>query len=499
MYLGFDTTGAFPDGELTLTINVYDADLPAVAAADDGQAVLPLPSADLTWQFWNGVNWQSLALLCDDTVALTRHGRVAFNGPESIQRARIEAIESGIFAGQPSGPLYWVRVRVTTAGYEIPPRLETVLTNTISATQGHPVFGENLNVPSLPCQTVRLRHQPVVDQSLKLELLEEDGQYHLWHEVPDFDASAPNARHYTIDLEQGLIRFGDGIRGRIPSPLPDTGNEERGNARAVQYRFGGGENGNVLPQSINRVLDAGAIGLRVQNIRAASGGTAAESPDDALDRVRKALKKPTRTIHADDIERLALATPGLRVARAKALLFYHPDLPGIRMPGAVTVVIVPYTKRELCSQALPKPSRGFLQTIDRFLQSQRLLGTQLHVTEPAFIRVEVEIHVQINPRFGVEQMTAEIRETLNAYLDPITGGNDGEGWPFGRTVFKSEIYRILAAVDGVECVDRVALKSSETCPPTAGGDIRLPNLGLVYSGVHTLHLDTRRPPQSRAT
>ncbi|MDH3605286.1 MAG: baseplate J/gp47 family protein, partial [Candidatus Tectomicrobia bacterium] len=242
-----------------------------------------------------------------------------------------------------------------------------------------------------------------------------------------------------------------------------------------------------------------AAGLRVQNCSAASGGAPAESPDDALNRVRKALKRPTRTVHADDIEHLALATPGLRVARAKAIPFYHPDLRGIRMPGTVTVVIVPYTKKELCPEVLPKPSRGFIQTIDRFLQARRLLGTQVHITGPDFIRVDVDAHVQFGPRFGEEQVEVALRTALKAFLDPVTGGNDSTGWPFGRTVFKSEIYRVLADVDGVQCVDSVTLTSSETCPPTDGGDIRLPNIGLAYSGAHTLHLYTQRPIQSRAT
>lgn len=497
LYLGFETTGTFPSGETTLTIQVYNGELPPVHERDDGQPALLCPAAELDWQFYDGTSWQSLALRQDSTAALTRSGRVAFEGPASIRPAQIEQIEKSIFSSTASAPLYWLRVRIKTAGYEIPPRLEAVLTNTIAATQVQSVVDETLNAASLPHQNVRLRHRPVVPQTLKLELLEEDGQYHQWVEVPDFDASAAHDRHYTIDLQQGVIQFGNGIHGRIPPPGTDTSDEDRGNVRAKSYRFGGGANGNVLANSITRLVDDRVPSLRVNNPRGASGGTPAESPDDALNRLRKGVKIPSRAVNSSDFEQLALSTPGLRLARAKALPFYHPDYPAIRMPGAVTVVVVPYTLQGLRPPILPTPSRGFLRTVERFLQERRLIGTQLHVIGPKLMQVHVEAYVQVDPRFAVEQVTEALKQKLNAFIDPVKGGTDGKGWVFGRAVFKSEIYEVLAAVDGVQCVDRVTLKAGEGCHLTEHGDLRLPRIGLVYSVEHTIHVNAKLPTESR--
>ena len=100
------------------------------------------PSAELDWQFWDGASWRSLMLRQDDTVALTRSGRIMFEWPAQIQRERIEVIVNSIFSARPSEPLYWLRVRVETAGYEIPPRLDTVLTNTISGSQSQTIRDE---------------------------------------------------------------------------------------------------------------------------------------------------------------------------------------------------------------------------------------------------------------------------------------------------------------------------------------------------------------------
>jgi hypothetical protein len=72
-----------------------------------------------------------------------------FEGPAQIQRERIEVIDNSIFSARPSEPLYWLRVRVETTGYEIPPRLDTVLTNTISAAQSQTILDEFSMVKSL--------------------------------------------------------------------------------------------------------------------------------------------------------------------------------------------------------------------------------------------------------------------------------------------------------------------------------------------------------------
>jgi len=38
-------------------------------------------------------------------------------------------------------------------------------------------------------------------------------------------------------------------------------------------------------------------------------------------------------------------------------------------------------------------------------------------------------------------------------VHPTLGGPDGAGWPFGRAVFKSDFYRVIESVDGVDHVE----------------------------------------------
>jgi hypothetical protein len=57
-----------------------------------------------------------------------------------------------------------------------------------------------------------------------------------WHQVNNFSDSNETSRHYVLDKSSGLIRFGDGVHGRIPP---------KGGTIKVTYRTGGGKEGNV--------------------------------------------------------------------------------------------------------------------------------------------------------------------------------------------------------------------------------------------------------------
>ena len=64
------------------------------------------------------------------------------------------------------------------------------------------------------------------------QLLQSDGlteAWLTWTEQQNFDFSIPASRHYVLNHETGQVRFGDGLRGRIPP-------EGRDNIKASRYR-----------------------------------------------------------------------------------------------------------------------------------------------------------------------------------------------------------------------------------------------------------------------
>ncbi|HEV2915043.1 MAG TPA: putative baseplate assembly protein [Pyrinomonadaceae bacterium] len=490
LYLGLGATAAFPTGELRLVVNVFDADLPAAPGANAGAEAELVPSAELEWQYWAGGNgWRQLEVN-DETVALTRNGSLGFKGPDDIAAGRIRDIEKKAARSLPAEDLYWLRASIKTPGYEIPPRLDTVVVNTVSATHGKTILDEYSSANGLPFQKIKLRNKPVLHRTVELKVKEEDESRHggkekwyEWTEVDDFDASSPEDRHFTVNLKDGLLKFGDGIKGRIPPPVED----EKGNVHVAQYRVGGGEKGNVKAGMIRETVAPELKDkVKVDNRRPSRGGAEAEPLGEAKSRARRSLKEVTRGITTSDFETLTMKTPGIRVARVKVLTQYHPKFPAIQMPGAVTVVVVPETLPGASSSSrLPVPSRGFKESIYNHLKSRSIVSTNLSVIGPEFIKVTVAAVIRVDPRMGAEKVRGDARAALEKFLNPLTGGPDAEGWPFGRPVYKSEIYQLIEEIEGVVCVDQISL-IGESCDSAQRDRITLRKIGLVYSGEHEI-------------
>lgn len=339
----------------------------------------------------------------------------------------------------------------------------------------------------LPGQQVAVYDHPLQNGRFKLQigqLRNEAWLWEDWFEVDDFDASGPSDRHFLWDEAAQELRFGDNERGRVPAACPKP------NICIVACAYGGGSRGNVKPHYIDRLDHAfyADSGLQVTNHQYAQGGTERESIEACIDRVRSDFMRPFRAVTAEDAEYIVKRTPGLRVARVKALPLYTKglaDYPREQAPGQLTVVVVP------ASPVLtPKPSAGFLQTVKRHLDDRRLITTETHVIPPAYIRITVHAVIVVEPHFVDEY--AKVAAALNKLLKPLDGMDGSPGWTFGRTVHKSDLYSIMNAMDGICYIQELWLDADgKQWSRTPGGDIALPPYGLVYSGDHEIELISR--------
>jgi predicted phage baseplate assembly protein len=251
----------------------------------------------------------------------------------------------------------------------------------------------------------------------------------------------------------------------------------------------GSIHGNVPAGSITKRSETAMPTLQVTNHRAATGGAAAETLEAAQTRARRELKTPFRAVTSGDFELLARATPGLRVARARAIPLYAPQAPQVQTPASVTVVVVPYSEAPK-----PIPSAGFLLTVCRHLDRHRLITTQLHVVRPDYVEVGVQATVLLRAGFEATSARQRIEAALNTFLHPLQGGPEGTGWPFGRAVYKSEIYQQIEKVDGVDCVENVVLTATGAgITRSAEGNIIIPPQSLVCSGEYQIDLTSPSP------
>lgn len=201
-----------------------------------------------------------------------------------------------------------------------------------------------------------------------------------------------------------------------------------------------------------------------------------ETLEEAIYRARVELKEITRAVTSQDYEYLALKTPGIEVARAKCLPRYHPSHED-EVPGIVSVIIVP---KNLAPK--PMPVADFVKTVYKHLDEHRLLTTELFVIPPEYVEVSVKATVVIKPKYLKETVKEKVNIELKKFLNPITGGIDGKGWPFGRHVYISEIYEIIDGVEGVDYVRGVELfKVVNNENKKVNGDIIIPPHFLVCS------------------
>jgi len=65
--------------------------------------------------------------------------------------------------------------------------------------------------------------------------------------------------------------------------------------------------------------------------------------------------------------------------------------------------------------------------------------------------------VRIKPKFDPVQVKMNIERELYRFFNPLFGGPEGNGWPFGRDLIVSEVYARIQSVNGVEYVEEARI------------------------------------------
>lgn len=307
----------------------------------------------------------------------------------------------------------------------------------------------------------------IIKRNLVIQIQGDEEQWETWIEVNDFESSGPDDHHYHLDTREGKITFGNGLNGCIPP--------EQRKIRAKLYKTSKGPKGNITKEQKFRI--DGFRTITGGNRKEATGGKLAESLNHAKSRAKKDFRTHYRAITSKDYEQLVCSTPGLRVCRAKAITNYHPDYPCITVPGNVTVVTVPYTRE---GNFPPVPGNGFMRTVLSHLENYRLITTDIHIIEPEYVKISIQCKVHVMKRYSSGEVTKRINTKLEHFLHPLTGGPDGQGWPFGRSVFPSEIYEIIDDVEGVDYATHILLRAGELEYQKEA--IRIPGYGLAFFG-----------------
>jgi hypothetical protein len=180
-----------------------------------------------------------------------------------------------------------------------------------------------------------------------------------------------------------------------------------------------------------------------------------------LARAAAALGQRSRAITDDDFEALLLNS-NLKIARCRTVAMTLPAPPPNGIGAAtspqffpadslVKIIIVPADPAAdvgaLCKQAY------------ELLMPRTLIATRIAVTPPDYTAVQLTITVvrTVDSRLGVSALTTGVTTSVTTYFDDRKGGLDGAGWPFGRPVYRSDLYRLIEDLDGVDHVAQLLM------------------------------------------
>jgi len=420
------------------------------------------PTVEVVWEYKpappSAPLWRRLNVLADETQAFAADGYIRLEGPRDATTS-IEGKGS-------TTPLYWLRARIASGAFAagVIPKVDFIRFNVTAAKALAAVTEEILGTSEgVADQVFTLQRRPVEPGSLEL-VSELDGQQTPWTLVDDLLDSGRDSRSYVLNTNRGEIRFGDGVHGLIP--------EAGATIVAARYRFGGGASGNVPKGAVSTILSAAPGVAEVTNERPAVGGRDEQSLKEIKREAPRFLRARNRAVTVDDFATLAATAGG--VAKATAIGQAHPGYPGVKVPGAVSVVIVPDTL-----DRPPVPPVDLIRSVAAYMERFRLLGTELFVTEPEYKKISVEALVSAKRFASFALVERDVLSAIDAYLDP-------QSWPFGEDLQPTNLYGVIRAVEGVSSVPRLEVRVDGVPHAALGEAIEASPMGLFYGGGHDI-------------
>jgi predicted phage baseplate assembly protein len=468
-------------------------DLRLACGIAEGHGVDPL-NPPLVWEALTNDGWDACEVLEDRTGGLNRSGDVQL----AIPRGHVMTSMNGVSAG-------WVRCTVTdTIGDQRPYGGSPVIEGVEAFTMGGVATTSNIDRITLEKlgvstgvsgQRFQLAHRPVVPTEEDV-IVEVDGPngWEPWTEVETFADSGKDDRHFTLDRVQGEVAFGPAVRepdgsftayGAVPA-LGAT-------MRASAYSTGGGTRGNVAAGTIRQLKTSIPAVRQVENRRPARGGLEAEDLPNA--KVRgPMLLRGTRAVAARDFEHQVSLVAGEQVARVLCMPVQATD-GGADVSGAVRVLITPTIDSDELGRLpfvpLKEPDDRLLARIAQHLDERRVVGVRVAVVPPLYTGLTVEARLRAGPRVDHSRLEHDALRALYRYFDPIGGGPDGRGWPFGRPVHAGEAFWVLQQVSGVAFVEDARLFPSNPITRQRGEEVDRLELepdALVFSFEHRVEV-----------
>jgi hypothetical protein len=450
-----------------------------------GVAPLPVPPGPaLVWEIFDGADPVPVDVVRDETGGLIRSGIVTLALPR-----RWRTGTPGGLAGTKSQR--WLRLRIAYGRFATAPQLSFLALNVARALGAQTIRDEVPDtVPNGKGNVLQLSQAPVIAGSLVLEVDDsglqlgpaangqpQTGASTLWTAVSDLSLYSADDAVYEIDLVSGRLTFGDGVHGKALPP-------GFRNVHALSYQ---------VQSDVSVPIDAGKVTnavtsleflSKVSNPLPVTGGGAPETIAEVLKRGPQEIRARERAVMVADYALLATRAPGADIKRAFAVAGLHPQYPGRLIPGVVGVFVVPPDRGE----GQPTPDPETLRAVASGLAANASpAGIEVVAAAPSYQQVSVAVGIVLKQGVDAGATVTAVLDTLNTYFHPLTGGDTGDGWPFGGTIRYVRLLRLVAGVSGVSAVQRLNIILDGIRRP-ACSDIAIAPYALLWPSQHQVLL-----------
>lgn len=167
---------------------------------------------------------------------------------------------------------------------------------------------------------------------------------------------------------------------------------------------------------------------------------------------------------------------------------------GANKPGSVALQVVPAVT--LLGGPIPPRELALAdrlrEEIRAYLDERRLLTVEVSIGPPPYRWVAIEARLKAKRRADPNRILQEAEQGLYRFVNPVLGGPEGAGWPFGRDLFISDVYSLLQQIAGVEHVAEVQMfpvDPESGAREVASQHIEAPPDGLICSYHHVVTLE----------
>ncbi|MCA9930361.1 MAG: hypothetical protein KC419_17880, partial [Anaerolineales bacterium] len=120
------------------------------------------------------------------------------------------------------------------------------------------------------------------------------------------------------------------------------------------------------------------------------------------------------------------------------------------------------------------------------------LTVRFDIRAPAYYWVAARITARALPGINHAQVEEALLNRLYRFLNPLIGGRDGKGWPFGRDLVVSDLHQCLQGVPGVQFIRNAQLFVTAAGEGPRGDPVEAVDVvghGVIASGIYEVIFD----------